>query len=194
MAITEAEAPVESPLWPQGDARDPLGVWGFRHGVTGDASGGSIKVITRVVAGKRSAYVYTAYAAQVAQLTGASAATIAKLRLLTNWPNVDPAPGVQAFSTLMVGRIVGGGNLTAPHTGPGADATIPGSTPWIGGNERFILLFDPRQPAGLGALDILEFEIETNTNLATYSFEAYGYFWDRSVMQAPGGPRHPGGN
>lgn len=189
MAIAETAAPVESPLWPQGDIRDPMGVWGFRHGVTGDASGGSIKVTVRVPANKRSAYVYTIYSAQIAQLTGVVTAGLIKSRVLTNWPNVDLQAGVQAFSTLQITRHFGGSTFTAPVGGPAGDT---GYAPMLAPNDRFILCFDPRQPASLGPLDILELELTVNTDLATYSYEAYGYLWDRSVMQAPGGPRHPG--
>ena len=60
----------------------------------------------------------------------------------------------------------------------------------IGPADRFLLLFDPRQQGG--DVDIVEIEFGENRDLATYSFEGYGYFWDRSVLDAPGGPRHPG--
>ncbi|MGR3295936.1 MAG: hypothetical protein ACUZ8A_06880, partial [Candidatus Bathyanammoxibius sp.] len=63
---------------------------------------------------------------------------------------------------------------------------------FINSIDRFLLLYDPRQPASLGNTNILELQLAVNTDLATYSFEAYGYYWDRSVMQTPGGPRHPG--
>ncbi|KKL17299.1 hypothetical protein LCGC14_2486920, partial [marine sediment metagenome] len=57
-------------------------------------------------------------------------------------------------------------------------------------NDRFILIFDPRQ--GAGVLNMIELEMGVNVNTDTYAFEAYGYYWDRSVLNAPGGPRHPG--
>jgi len=183
MAITENGVIVAHQSWGQGDARDPLGVWGMRHGVTGDASGGGVKVIGSVPAGLAAAYVYTAYSAQIGQLTGAFTTTPAKLRLLTNWPNLSPVPGVQGYASLQVVNIAGDANFTSPLIGP-----FDGE--FIKPNDRFILLYDPRPSAG--QLDILEFEFGDNTNLATYSFEAYGYFWDRSVMNAPGGPRFPG--
>jgi succinate-acetate transporter protein len=41
-------------------------------------------------------------------------------------------------------------------------------------------------------MDILEMQRGNNLDLATYTFEAYGYFWDRAAMETPGGPRHPG--
>lgn len=189
MALTTSGPPFEAQLWPQGDARDPLGVWGFRLPVTGDATGNPIKVFCRVPAAKRSAYVYTCYSAQIAQLTGAITASTTKLRLLTNWPNVSDIAGVQAYSTLYFGQLSGDTSITAPIAGPLFTAA---GGPWVAASERFLLLFDPRQPESLGDMDILEFVLDENTDAATYSFEAYGYFWDRSVMQAPGGPRHPG--
>jgi len=194
VAITVTAPPVESPLWPQGDIRDPLGVWGFRLGVTGDASGNPISVGIEVPADKRSAYVYTMYSAQIAQLTGVITGSFLKLRLLTNWPNVDPQAGVQAYASLILGILGGATDLNAPIAGPSSNSANPGGQSLIQPNDRFLLLFDPRQPASLGPMEIANLELQVNTNLATYSFEAYGYFWDRSVLQAPGGLRHPGAN
>jgi len=195
MAIATSVAPFEAQLWPQGDARDPLGIWACRLGVTGDASGNPITVTVRVPADKRSAYVYTCYHASVVQLTGAITAAFIKTRLLTNWPDADPAAGVTGYST-WAAILLGGtlSNFTAPVAGPavGSGANLNSQVPLIQPLERFLLLFDPRQPESLGPLDILELQLEVNTDAATYSFEAYGYFWDRSVLQAPGGPRHPG--
>lgn len=182
MAISEDAAVIESQQWPQGDKRDPLGVWGVRHGVTGDASGGSIKVLYQVTSPKRAAFVYTCYAITFAQLTGAITADNIKCRLLTGWPNVDTQAGVQAFGTVRFNVLAGGSVFTAPLGGPSLSLVTP--------EQRFILLYDPR-PSGED-LTIVEVEWPTNVNLATYSFEGYGYYWDRSVLQAPGGPRHPG--
>jgi len=191
MAILTSVAPIESQLWPQGDIRDPLGVWGARLGVTGDASGNPITVNFRVPAEKRSAYVYTIYHAIVAVLAGGVNSPV-KIRILTNWPNIDPDAGVQGYSTLGIGGTIQSTAFTSPIGGPGPIAAVPQDYPYITPLDRFILCFDPRQQATLGAMDILSLEKEINTNNGTYSFEAYGYFWDRSVMQAPGGPRHPG--
>ena len=186
MAILETAAPLTQALWPQGDIRDPLGVWGFRHGVTGDASGGSVKVIIRVPAGLGAAYVYTCYSAHISKITGAIELTTARLRLLTNWPNVDRQAGVQAYATHHVVTLTGATVATSPVVGPFNDGVL------VTSNDRFLLLFDPRPT--VGAIDIVEFELGINTLAETYSFEAYGYYWDRSILQAPGGPRHPGSN
>ncbi len=186
MAISETAPPIEYQSWPQGDVRDPLGIWGFRHGITGDATGGTIKVILAVLEAKRSAFVYTVYSAHIAQLTGVVGALNWKLRIQTNWPNIDVQAGVQAFSTLKIGNF-NGATFTAPNMGP-----FPPGGPMVEPNDRFILLYDPRQPATLGSLPILEYELSGNVDTNTYSFEAWGYYWDRAVMQAPGGPRHPG--
>jgi len=184
VAIVEAVELRTTALWQQGDIRDPLGVWGFRLGITGDASGGSIKMTGQAAASQRAAYIYTCYSLTYAQLTGATTATILKARLLTNWPDVDPGIGVQGFATLQVGTLREDANFTEPVQGMNAVDTF------LKPNDRFILLFDPRPIAA--ALDIVEMELSDNVNLATYSFEGYGYYWDRSVLNAPGGPRHPG--
>ncbi len=184
MAISTSVDVVQAALWPQGDARDPLGVWGARLGITGDASGGGIKGNFRVPADRKSAYVYTVYSLTAVQLTGTPpTGQLVKSRILTNWPDFDPLAGVQSYSTASFANLVGLANLTAPTSGAREfDLTKP--------NDRFLLCFDPR-PIG-GALDIVEIVWSENVDLATYSFEGYGYFWDRAVMNTPGGPRHPG--
>jgi len=182
MAITTSVDVVTNQMWPQGDIRDPLGVWGARVGVTGDASGGGIKVAIAVPALLSGAYVYTCYSVTMAQLTGTFSNNDIKARLLSNWPDVDPLAGVQGYATLRFGATLGGGaGNTAPIAGPSAALLKPA--------DRFILLFDPRQGP---SFTIVELEWADNFNTGTYSFEAYGYFWDRSVLNAPGGLRHPG--
>jgi len=183
MAIATTIEVIETQQWPQGDIRDPLGLWGARKGVTGDASGGSAKVEFDVAADKRAAYLYTIYSATWAQLTGTATEIFLKARILTNWPDVDPDAGVQAFATLRMVDSRSSG-FSAPINGP--------QEPLISPNDRFILCFDPRQQESLGVLPILEIEASGQIDTATYSFEAWGYFWDRSVANAPGGPRHPG--
>jgi len=182
MAISSVVELVTTALWPQGDIRDPLGVWGARLGVTGDGSDG-IKVAMRASAGVNAAYIYTCYSAIAVQLTGTPSAFAIKCRLLTNWPNVDVAvAGVQGYGSARGGIMRQSSAFTAPNAVPDLTLVAP--------NERFLLLFDPRPSRG--DLDIVEIEIGTNVTAATYSFEAYGYYWDRSVTNAPGGPRHPG--
>lgn len=183
MAIVELGVVREHQAWPQGDVRDPLGTWGIRHGVTGDASGGSIKVRGTVDEDKQGAFVYTCYYAMVVQLTGAPSTQTYKTRLLTSWPNVDVIPGIQAVSTYIAHQVrASTPTFTPPISGP--------REPDISPNDRFLLLYDPRQSGG--PTEIIEWEYDLNLEDATYSFEAYGYYWDRSVLQAPGGPRHPG--
>jgi len=168
--------------WPQGDARDPLGVWGARLGVTGDATGGSIKVGINVPSDIRGAHVYTCYGVTFAQLTGVVTARNVKTRLLTNLPDVDPTAGITGFATLKISNTATLDSVTSPILG------MKGEDPGVSTLDRFILL-----RTGTGTpLTIVEVEFGENLNLATYSFEAYGYYWDRLVMQAPGGPRHPG--
>jgi len=183
MAISEEVAVITNALWPQGDIRDPLGVWGFRHGITGDATGGSIKVGAVVPADNAGAFLFTCYSALAAILAQATTSTsVAKVRLLTNWPNVDPQLGVQAYGSAGFVDLSTVSSFTPPEVIP--------TTPMIAPQDRFLLLFDPR-PSG-GQITIVELEIGVNILADTYTFEGYGYYWDRSVLNAPGGPRHPG--
>jgi len=175
---------VTSQLWPQGDIRDPLGVWGARLGVTGDASGGEIKVGITAAQAERAAYIYTCYSANVAVLLSTLGAPLTGwCRLLANWPDIDPVVGVQGYGSF-IGLVIGVEELnTAPQGALGGTL--------IGPNDRFILLFDPR-PQPTTDLTVVELKISEQVLADTYSFEAYGYYWDRSVLNAPGGPRHPG--
>jgi len=183
MAIALTANVLPAQLWPQGDERDPLGVWGFRLGVTGDASSGGIKVTGVVPAGLQAAYIYTCYSVNMAILTQASATDVTgKCRLLTNWPDVDTSAGLTGYSTARAFQMKAATKFSG-------QAVVIDQTPILT-NERFILLFDPRSRNQ--TLNIVELEIGDNILDDTYIFEGYGYFWDRSVMQAPGGPRHPG--
>lgn len=184
MAIVATAEVITAQLWPQGDIRDPLGVWGAREGVTGDATGGSIKVTLQAPAPRGAAYIYTCYDVNIAILDVAIPGSYnAKMRLLTNWPDIDPLAGVQGYSSGFTFPVNVANNATEP-IGTIANEQV------MSQNSRFILLFDPRPSAGV--LDIVELELNTNTDTARHSFEGYGYYWDRSVLQAPGGPRHPG--
>ncbi len=184
MAQALSVEPIETALWPQGDIRDPLGVWGARLGVTGLAGDDEIEVVIQVTANKRSAYVYTCYSVNISVLTAVGAtALIGKCRLLTNWPDIDPTAGVQGYGTTRFANITIQ-NFTSPIGGISGEDTLV--TP----QDRFLLLFDPR--ASGGNVDIVSLSLVNQVNADTYAFEAYGYYWDRSVLQAPGGPRHPG--
>lgn len=185
MAISSQIDLAPAQEWPQGDARDPLGVWGARLGITGDATSGSIKVAIDVPSDIRGAHVYACYSVNFAQLSGVVTARNVKVRLLTNFPNVDPLAGIQGYATLRIVNTATLDSVTSPILGIGG-AAAAGIQPL----DRFILL-----RTGTGTpLTIVEMEFGENLNLATYSFEAYGYYWDRQVMQAPDGPRHPGSN
>jgi len=183
MAIATNVDLLPAQQWPQGDARDPLGVWAARLGVTGDATGGSIKVGVNVPAPLRGAHVYTCYSINFAQLTGVITARNVKVRLLTNLPDADTLAGIQGFATLRIVNTATLDSITEPILGIGG-AGAPALEPL----DRFILL---RTDTGT-PLTIVEIEFGENVNLSTYVFEAYGYYWDRLVMQAPGGLRHPG--
>jgi len=181
----EETTPIELALtFNQGDARDPLGVWGLRNGIAGDGSGGHMKTFGEVPAGNAGT-VFTCYDAQVTQtLGGITNGTLIKCRLLTNWPNIDPQAGVQAYSSFIVDEGLGSTALSPPFFG--TDKLL------IGPNQRFLLMYDPRPQTG--PFNIIELEIALNGVGLTFSFEAWGYYWDRAAMDAPGGPRHPGAN
>lgn len=187
MAIDQQVAVFPAQMWPQQDARDPLGIWGFRLGITGDATGGLISMQAQAPAGLAAAYVYTVYSLNASQLTG-TIETSARIRsrLLTNWPNVDAVAGVQGYGSARFCTTITNVDFGAPVQGVfGGDALVTAA-------ERFMLLFDPR-PSG-GTLDLVDLAYTDNADGATYSFEGWGYFWDREVLQTPGGPRHPGSN
>jgi len=179
---------IETALWPQGDARDPLGIWGARLILPGDASVGLIQVSVQVPAARRRAYVYTAYSAQsvVTVNIGLDTAETIKIRLLTNWPDIDPVNvGVQGYGSFQTSDIRDPtGGFAAPGRGP--------AQPLINPQDRFILLFDPGVVSSGSPMVIMELERDANVDTVTYAFEAWGYYWDRGVLNAPGGPRHPG--
>jgi len=185
MALLASVPLIATQSWPQGDARDPLGIWGMRELLTGTGDGGSVKVIVQTPVGQDASYVYSALGANVA-ITNVPqiVSTFAKVRILTNWPNVDLAGGVQAFATARMGTMGASANFTEPVAMIGQQGNQLIQT-----NDRFLLMYDPRPAAG--QLDIMELEVSDNVLATVYAFEAYGYFWDRAVMDAPGGPRHP---
>jgi len=189
MSVSGSFNPLESQLWPQGDIRDPLGIWGARGSLTGDASGGSIKATLEVPAARRSAYVYTLYSCAIDQIDSATVVIQNwKRRILTNWPNTDTQAGVNAYSIATFLQLNGSQLMSAPA---GFPSGISNHLPVVDNIERFILLYDPRQGITV-PMPILELEINGNQDTLVYAFSAYGYYWDRSVMEAPGGPRHPG--
>jgi len=191
MSIATTVAIIPTAIFTPRDIRDPLGVWGARQGVTGDATGNSITVDFVVPEARRAEFVYTCYSTNLTVLVGNSEnAQGIRVRLLTNWPNIDPLAGVQGYSTAIFGSVDTDANFTAPIAG--MSGTTPGYN-FISPNDRFLLLYDPR-PGVSGDMSIVQIEGAFNTNGTTYSFEAYGYYWDRAVMNTPGGLRHPGSN
>ena len=185
MAIEQTANVLPTQTWVQLDKRDPLGIWGGRHGITGDATGGSIKTIFQIPQLQRAAFVFACYGITYAQTTGAAVTSIVKARLLTNWPNADEQAGVRGYATNNIVTVGGSGNFTAPLAGPAGGERLLQST------DRFILMYDPRAGA-TGDMGLVEIELAANQDGSDFAFEVWGYYWDRSVMEAPGGPRHPG--
>jgi len=171
-----------SAVFAQRDRRDPLGVWGMRVGATGDGGGGSIQAVGQVPAGERAAYVYACYSASIVIISQAVPLNVTgQFRLLTNWPNVDEQAGVNAYAGIHM--------VTVEQSA--LEAPIGGNNdPLVSAPERFMLLWDPRSTGA--TMDICSFAVGSNVTGDVYSFEAWGYYWDRTVMAQPGGPRHPG--
>jgi len=190
MAIVATIDVIENQLWPQGDIRDPLGTWSARDLLVGDASGGGIKVQFQVPAARRRGRIYTAYHVMSVVTTGGDdTADLMKCRLLTNWPDADVTTAggaVQGMATFSAQPMDVATTMSVPRQGPNG--------PLIAPQDRFILLFDPSVIAAGQNMVIIEVERDGNANGIGYAFEAYGYWWDRSVLNAPGGPRHPGSN
>lgn len=171
-------------MWPQGDIRDPLGVWGAIVELTADGTGGEhlITVVTEL--DRAAAYVYTVLDAHIDQNSGVANGDATMFRIHTNWPNIQVAGNVVAYTPARFSLFLGAGFTTSPTHGIVADHQLV--TP----NQRFLPIWDPR---GLtSVLTILTFKMTNTPDLATFTVAAYGYFWDRSVMSAPGGLRHPG--
>jgi len=185
MAVEGNVALLAAQTWPQADIRSPLGIWGARATLTGTGDGGSVKANINTPTLQSAAYVYNCEALNISMDVLQVVSTFLKSRLLTNWPNVDAQAGVQGFSTLRITGVSGSVNFTAPVSG---DGTGGGKIHEPG--DRYVLMYDPRPSAAL--TNIIELEVSDNVLATNYFFEAYGYFWDRSVMDAPGGPRFPG--
>lgn len=182
MSVLGSVFVIGSELWPQRDARDPLGIFGWRVTQAGDATGGQNKILVSVESLQRHAFVYKIFDMIIGQTVGVAVSTFAKMRILTNWPNIDVDPGIQAYGSVFLGTMSGTGVLSAPFT-----MFLDGNP--FSGNSKDLLLYDPSTQSG--DMVIAEQEV-VNTDVTTYSFEGYGYYWDRAVMQTPGGPRNPG--
>lgn len=180
MTVTVLIPIQESAILRPRDLRDPLGVWAARGLGTGDAGGGVVLGQFIVPGDRRAAHVYACYGVSVVQLVIAAVeASSMSVRLLTNWP-VTETSGITGFS------------LTNSRVADN-DGIFPASAfgPLIDGPMRFILLFDPR-PDPTSSIVLVEAWPNDNSLDEDYVFEAYGYYWDRNIMDVPGGPRHPG--
>ncbi len=186
MSVVATTPVIETALWPQGDARDPLGVWAARSGSVGDGTGGNHRTTIIVPAEKRRSRLYTCYFLSSVRTGGASStSTRIKAQLLTNWPDASLDAGVTGFATFMEG-------IVSSNVG---NFPVQGSeTLLVQGIQRFILLFDPASVSPTTDMAIAAIERDANTDLEEIAWEAYGYWWDRAVVDAPGGPRHPGSN
>ena len=182
MALVGLANVTQTQLWPQRDARDPLGVWGGLSVVTGDVSGAPITLFIQASSEIRAAYVYNIVSCGFQKVAGTAGAFSIRRRIITHWPDINLDPGIVAFEDIIVGITRGVDGIGDPETA--------GDRPWIVSPEDKMLIFDPRSSPN--NMTIVEFAINDNENTITYRAQAYGYFWDRSVMETPGGPRFPG--
>lgn len=182
MAVIATTEVTETQTWPQGDIRDPLGVWGARGAMTGDATGDDIVLLVNVPLLKRKAFLYTVNSAMIGQIVGTGVVGNVSARIISNFPNIDLDAGVVGFSKV-IGRSMTDLGTAAPFFAP--------DDPLIEPNDRFIVCYDP-SPVNPNPMTILELKFQVNTDARVWVGEAYGYYWDRSVMNAPGGPRFPG--
>lgn len=181
MAITTSQGVLEHHIFATRDARDPLGVWTARAEVTGDASGGTIKIQFLAPQTNR---VYTCTMLTLSG-DGLAASAIGKLRLLTNFPPAGPEGGTAGFSYNRVFTVTREPLITSPSDNWGASGDDMG-------NSDTLLLFGPL-PQDPGAVAIVEMEVNSNVLNSAYFFEGWGYYWDKvAVLNAPGGPRFPG--
>lgn len=182
MTVTVLADVTQTQLWPQRDARDPLGIWGGLAVATGDASGGLIDIFIQANASIRAAYVYNIISANVQKVDGASINEKAYLRrIITHWPDISVTAGVQSYEDVQAGAFI--------HV-LGLDPENVPATPLIQSPQDRFMIFDPR-PIG-AAMTLVELRIFDNELNQIYRGSATGYFWDRAVMETPGGPRFPG--
>lgn len=187
MGQTVAIPVFEHAMWPQRDARDPLGVWVARKIITGDADTPVfILAQIQITAAQRRAHVYTCYNLFTGWVGGPNPSSETGIigRLLTNWPDADELAGVQGFATAR--RVTETIQIASAFPDRVPDDFL------VGPNDRFILLFDPSTVAAGLPMNIAEIQRDSNVLNTLYSFEAYGYYWDREILDTPGGPRHPG--
>jgi len=186
MSFTVNKDVLVSGLFKQGDIRDPIGIWGGSVTINGDVTGGFLRVIFQVdpddgwVSGIFAHYSVSVIQTIGALLTGAGSAVI--FRINTNWPNILQDPGIIPYNFTRSFQLTGAAGLSP------IAAT---EQPMVTSQERFLLSWDPRHITPQNLL-LDQIEILNPGAGISINFTAYGYFWDRSVLDAPGGPRHPG--
>lgn len=176
---------LETGLYRQQDARDPLGIWAARNQATGDLTGGDMEANIQIPADRRRSRVYSCYDANTfATLGAADTATAIKIEIFTGWPDAQAAGGIQGHSTYLV--VASDGNIWDNNTSFGP------REPLITPLQRFLALFDPSTAFPTDALTIVRITRNANVNTTIYMFTAWGFYWDRNIFDIPGGPRHPG--
>ncbi len=181
MSILVTSDVVETAVFPQRDARDPLGIWGAHATTTGDATGGITQVNFQIAAGRRRANVYSIIAANSQLTSGTAIGTDISLRILSSWPNLS--------------AVLTGINFAAPTRSVPAGPALLNGPPQgdlVRTNDRYILIFDPASVNAGNALLIATIVRNANVDTETAVYTLYGYYWNRDIVDQPGGPRHPG--
>jgi len=167
-------------IFKQRDSRDPLGIWAFRSEQAGTATGGVFKVQVQSDEVDR---IFTCVGLNLTA-DGITVAVQGKYRLLCNQPPADLEGGQAGVSIARNIDVTNFSNATAPADN--WDAISPYES-----QLEHILLFGGVQ-SSRDPQNILEMECGGNALTVTYFFEATGYFWDRQILESPGGPRWPG--
>jgi len=184
MSITIEKDCLVTGVWKQGDIRDPIGIFGGVTSITGNGDGTFIRVSMRI--DSEDAFLsglFAIYDATILQTLGSVQSVDVLYRIFSNWPNIDQQPGITPFNSGIVRNMVGSNSWVSPRAAPDAPLVQP--------LDRFRLIWDPRHLAPQNML-LCEWFINMPVAPVAYQFSVYGYFWDRSVLNAPGGPRHPG--
>lgn len=146
------------------DIRDAMGMWFSEIDATGDASAGQVQIdMTFDLASLYSL-----------EWAGGQCDNAGAGELQTGW-----------FPSLPV--LKGGGRLTCSAGAPAVDLTGTGTV--------YPPLYSTRLPLSMNhpavGAALLRCEFETNINGASYTLQAWGYYWDIGAQFASGGPRRP---
>ena len=163
MPVSVSSLPVLYPL-PGVDRRLPIAKWYAQANATGDATGGSLSLNITLPRKGNTLYSVEDYAAE-----DSSGVAGYEVRIRT--------AEVAAEAQSLEGAIF----LATQQPVAGINFVLRGEAKW-----KFELIFQPT------TTDAALFARTTNTNLASYIFNAWGFQWDPEATKMPGGPIKPG--